>query len=81
MPNTDAERLVELEEWRDNLIAALKAPETHSAFGGMPDANGPGQVSRMAGRAQLRSELAEVRAEIEEIKERTPYTRVSRAVT
>lgn len=64
MPQTDAEYLAELKEWRAAIVAELKTPGTVSAFGGMADAMGPVSLKRMAGRAQLLSELALIESKI-----------------
>jgi hypothetical protein len=82
---SDALSLEELRTWRDNLIAALKTPETASAYGGMPDTSGaPVIVHRMGGRAQLLAELKEVQALIEKAEvaseEAGPYMLESRGV-
>lgn len=81
MAKTDAETLEDLRAWRDNLIAALRSPETVSGYGGMADATGSNTINRMGGRSQLLSELREVESRIEAIENRTPFTRESRAVT
>lgn len=57
---TPAEKLIRYQNWESRLLTALEEPETASAFGGSPDANGPVSVDRMAGRAQLLSELRHV---------------------
>jgi len=78
---TDEQNLEELRTWRDNLIAALKTPETVSAFGGMPDHSGGNSIGRMSGRAQLLRELEIVEAKIDEVQGREPYMREARGVT
>lgn len=80
MSKTDAESLEQLKVWRDNLKTALQAPETVSAYGGMPDKSGGNKVLRMAGRAQLLSELREVEARIESLQGAQPYLGESRGV-
>lgn len=61
MSASDTDYLETLRTWRDNILTALKTPETVSAYGGMPDTSGSGPgVGRMGGRAQLLSELREV---------------------
>ena len=72
MAQSDEQTLGSLREWRDNIIAALKIPETTSAFGGMPDTTGGGPgVGRMGGRAQLLSELDKVNSLIAEHEAKT----------
>ena len=64
MALSDAAYLEQLKTWRDNIITALKTPETVGAYGGMPDPIGGQGVGRMSGRAQLLAELREVEAKI-----------------
>lgn len=81
MPKTDAESLAELQSWRDNVVAALKEPETVSGYGGMSDSSGVNTINRMGGRSQLLRELEVIDRQITEIETRTPFTRNSIAVT
>ncbi len=65
---TDADKLIRYRNWESNLLTALETPETVSAYGGMPDANAnPVGVGRMPGRAQLLSELMQVRKLIDDL--------------
>lgn len=68
MPKTDAEHLEDLKTWRDNILAELKTPGTVSAYGGSPDVNGPVQLQRMPGRAQLLEELRWLDEEIAKVE-------------
>jgi hypothetical protein len=61
---TDADKLIRYRNWESRLLTALEEPETASAYGGQPDANGPVSVDRMGGRAQLLSELQHVQSVI-----------------
>ncbi len=67
---TDQEHVDELRTWRDNIVTALKAPETVSAFGGQPDTAGGNAIGRMGGRAQLLRELADLEDKIKDLEER-----------
>ena len=67
---TDAERLIRYQNWETNLLIALEEPETQSAYGGQPDANGPLSVGRMGGRAQLLDELRHVQETIATLQTR-----------
>jgi hypothetical protein len=64
---TDADKLIRYQNWESRLLTALEEPETASAFGGTPDANGPVSVDRMGGRAQLLSELQHVQSVIDKL--------------
>lgn len=65
---TDAEKLIRYQNWESRLLTALEEPETASAFGGVPDANGPVSVDRMGGRSQLLSELQHVQSVIDKLQ-------------
>lgn len=68
MPRTDAEHLEALKARRDELMDALSDPGTISAFGGLPDSNGPLGVRRMEARRQLQSELDGIKQEIRDLE-------------
>ncbi len=70
MARTDAEHLESLKSRRDAIEDALAEPETLSAFGGAPDSNGPQSLRRMEARAQLQSELRDIKAEISDLESR-----------
>lgn len=81
MPLDDDASLEALQEWRDELVAALKTPSTVNAWGGMPDSTAPVRIQRMAGRAQLLTELQWVEKRIEELEGGEPLIRESRGAT
>lgn len=66
---SDADKLIRFRNWESRLLTALEAPETVSAFGGMPDSNGPVSVGRMPGRAQLLAELQHVQTMITKLEQ------------
>lgn len=65
---TAADKLIRYQNWESRLLTAMEEPETASAYGGKPDANGPVSVGRMGGRAQLLSELQHVQSVIAKLQ-------------